>query len=99
MRSKYLTMVKARAWSHDARRDRLDDERAKLTTRESNQLQKLLRQYGAKAVIAAIEFLSDYQMPRSRGAPSKRYPLSHLYGHFGLVRLTALGHDVPWVKA
>ena len=27
------------------------------------------------------------------------YPLSHLYGYFGLVRLCRLGHDVPWVKA
>jgi RNA-directed DNA polymerase len=26
------------------------------------------------------------------------YPLPHLYGHFGLVRLSRLGHDVPWVK-
>ena len=27
------------------------------------------------------------------------YPDSHLYGHFGLVRLSRLGHDVAWVKA
>jgi group II intron reverse transcriptase/maturase len=26
------------------------------------------------------------------------YPLSHLYGHFGLVRLSRLGHDVACVK-
>jgi RNA-directed DNA polymerase len=27
------------------------------------------------------------------------YPLSHLYGHFGLTRLSRLGHDVSWRKA
>ena len=27
------------------------------------------------------------------------YPLSHLYETFGLVRLTALERDQPWVKA
>jgi group II intron reverse transcriptase/maturase len=27
------------------------------------------------------------------------YPLSHLYGHFGLVRLTARGGDLAWTKA
>ena len=34
---------------------------------------------------------------RRRGGGS--YPLSHLYGYFGLVRLARLGHDVSWTTA
>ena len=37
-----------------------------------------------------------YKVRRRRGGT---YPLSHLYGYFGLVRLSRLGHDVAWVKA
>jgi RNA-directed DNA polymerase len=37
-----------------------------------------------------------YKVRRHRGGA---YPLSHLYGYFGLVRLSRLGHDVSWVKA
>jgi hypothetical protein len=37
-----------------------------------------------------------YKLRRRRGGS---YPLSHLYGHFGLVRLAARGRDQPWAKA
>jgi RNA-directed DNA polymerase len=39
---------------------------------------------------------SKYKVRRRKGGT---YPLSHLYGYFGLVRLTALGSDEPWVRA
>jgi group II intron reverse transcriptase/maturase len=36
---------------------------------------------------------------KTRRRKGGTYPLPHLYGHFGLVRLSRLGHDVPWTKA
>ena len=37
-----------------------------------------------------------HKVRRRRGGS---YPLSHLYGYFGLVRLTARDSDQPWVNA
>jgi group II intron reverse transcriptase/maturase len=39
---------------------------------------------------------NKYKVKRRKGGI---YPLSHLYGHFGLVRLTARGRSQSWAKA
>ena len=48
------------------------------------------------AEVTPERLLNPDKVRRRKGGT---YPLSHLYGHFGLVRLSRLGHDVPWVKA
>jgi hypothetical protein len=47
------------------------------------------------AAMLVLEPIFEADLPSELYA----YPLSHLYGHFGLLRLSRLGHDVPSTKA
>ena len=59
---------------------------------------KAYRVLDAYASVRLRRWLRSKHKVRRRGGGSYIYPLSHLYGHFGLVRLSRLRHDVPWTK-
>jgi hypothetical protein len=62
----------------------------------------ILFEAGASRKLAELGLWSYARSARYRQGRAKcrsERAVSHLYGHFGLVRLSRLGHDVSWVKA